>query len=81
MIQHSLIVMEKVFQFVSSSLLAVPIGRGSRWNVHKRWWVRVQLMVWLGQRADVGCRKGAGKFELKGEVRLLLGYILKKGNL
>ena len=52
MIQHSLIVMAKVFQFVSPSLLAVPISRSSRWNVHKRWWLRVLLMVWLGQRAE-----------------------------
>ena len=80
MIQHSLIVMAKVFQFVPPSLLAVPISRGSRWNAHKRWWVRVLLMVWLGQRAGCWMSKRNGKFELKGG-RLLLGYILKKGNL
>ena len=31
---------------------------------------------------NVGCRKGAGKFELKGKGgRLLLGYVLRRGNL
>ena len=43
--QHDLIIMAKVFQFDSPSLLAVPISRGSRWNVHKRWWIRVLLMI------------------------------------
>ena len=61
MIQHSLIVMAKVFKFVSPSLLAVPINTGSRWNAHKRWWVRVLLMVWLGQRAECWMSKRSGK--------------------
>ena len=38
---------------------------------------------WYGwdRGRNVGCRKGAGKFELRGKGRLLLGYILRGGDL